>query len=68
MKSNGRPTIRSVADRAGVSRAAVSKVLRNQYGVSAALRARVEEAIRELQYRTLASAWRSAGGDTPSVS
>src|ERR1700686_83702 len=56
MKGSGRPTIGSVAERAGVSRAAVSKVLRNQYGVSAALRARVEEAVRELNYRPLASA------------
>jgi LacI family transcriptional regulator len=56
MKGSGRPTIRSVAERAGVSRAAVSKVLRNQYGVSAALRARVEDAVRELNYRPLASA------------
>jgi LacI family transcriptional regulator len=56
MKGSSRPTIRSVAERAGVSRAAVSKVLRDQYGVSAALRARVEEAVRELNYRPLASA------------
>ena len=56
MKGISRPTIRSVAERAGVSRATISKVLRNQYGVSAALRARVEEAVRELNYRPLASA------------
>lgn len=45
------PTIRDVAARAGVSRAAVSKVLRDAYGVSPAMRARVEAAMEELHYR-----------------
>lgn len=44
-------TIEDVARTAGVSRAAVSKVLRNAYGVSPAMRKRVEEAIDELKYR-----------------
>ena len=46
-----RPTIQDVADRAGVSRSAVSKVLRNAYGVSDDMRGRVEAAIAELNYR-----------------
>lgn len=46
-----RPTIQDVADRAGVSRSAVSKVLRNAYGISDEMRGRVETAIAELHYR-----------------
>jgi LacI family transcriptional regulator len=49
-------TIEDVARHAGVSRAAVSKVLRDAYGVSAAMRARVEASIAELDYRPKASA------------
>lgn len=45
------PTIRDVAQRAGVSRAAVSKVIRNAYGVSPDMRDRVNKAIAELDYR-----------------
>jgi len=44
-------TIEDVARTAGVSRAAVSKVLRNAYGVSPAMRERVAAAIDELEYR-----------------
>lgn len=44
-------TISDVAETAGVSRAAVSKVIRNAYGVSPAMRTRVEAAIEELGYR-----------------
>ena len=40
-----------VARAAGVSRAAVSKVVRNAYGISPGLRTRVEEKIAELGYR-----------------
>jgi LacI family transcriptional regulator len=46
-----RPSISDVAEAAGVSRAAVSKVIRDAYGVSPAMRARVESAIDELGYR-----------------
>jgi LacI family transcriptional regulator len=46
-----RVTIRTVAADAGVSVAAVSKVLRNAYGVSEALRARVNASIEKLGYR-----------------
>lgn len=46
-----RITIRHVAEDAGVSVAAVSKVLRNAYGVSDVLRAKVESSILKLNYR-----------------
>ncbi|MGW4798382.1 LacI family DNA-binding transcriptional regulator [Nonomuraea sp. NPDC004297] len=49
--STTRPTISDVAAAAGVSRAAVSKVLRDAYGVSPRMRERVEQAISELGYR-----------------
>jgi LacI family transcriptional regulator len=51
-----RATISDVAEHAGVSRAAVSKVLRNAYGVSPAMRTRVEESMTLLNYRPLALA------------
>lgn len=44
-------TIQDVAAAAGVSRAAVSKVIRNAYGVSPQMRDRVEAAIAQLDYR-----------------
>ncbi|KRE31358.1 LacI family DNA-binding transcriptional regulator [Agromyces sp. Soil535] len=44
-------TIEDVAREAGVSRAAVSKVIRNAYGVSPAMRERVNAAIEVLDYR-----------------
>lgn len=50
MKDNN-ATIADVAQHAGVSRAAVSKVLRNAYGVSDAMRTKVQAAIDELGYR-----------------
>ena len=46
-----RVTIRTVAADAGVSVAAVSKVLRNAYGVSDALRSKVLASIQRLGYR-----------------
>lgn len=46
-----RATIRNVAEDAGVSVAAVSKVLRNAYGVSEALRENVLASIERLGYR-----------------
>jgi len=51
-----RPTIRTVAEDAGVSRSAVSKVLCNAYGVSPELRARVVASIKRLDYRPQTSA------------
>ncbi|HEV7277816.1 MAG TPA: LacI family DNA-binding transcriptional regulator [Devosiaceae bacterium] len=53
---NGRVTIRDVAEDAGVSVAAVSKVLRDAYGVSDALRARVKSSMHSLGYRPHAAA------------
>jgi LacI family transcriptional regulator len=50
-QSPARATIKTVALHAGVSVPAVSKVLRNAYGVSDALRQKVEASIRELDYR-----------------
>ena len=47
----GRVTIRTVAEDAGVSVAAVSKVLRNAYGVSDGLRSKVVQSIDRLGYR-----------------
>jgi DNA-binding LacI/PurR family transcriptional regulator len=46
-----RITIRTVAADAGVSVAAVSKVLRDAYGVSAELRAKVHTSVQKLGYR-----------------
>lgn len=46
-----RPSMDDVASAAGVSKAAVSKVVRNAYGVSPAMRHRVETAIDQLGYR-----------------
>ncbi|MFF1830070.1 LacI family DNA-binding transcriptional regulator [Paenarthrobacter sp. NPDC058040] len=51
-----RATISDVAEHAGVSRAAVSKVLRNAYGVSPAMKSKVEESMAALNYRPLALA------------
>jgi LacI family transcriptional regulator len=50
-KGSGRVTIRTVAAHSGVSVAAVSKVLRNAYGVSETLRGKVEASIAALGYR-----------------
>ena len=52
----GRITIKTVAADAGVSVAAVSKVLRDAYGVSDALRARVQASMEKLNYRPHAGA------------
>ncbi|MFE9686260.1 LacI family DNA-binding transcriptional regulator [Streptomyces sp. NPDC006285] len=51
-----RVTITDVARHAGVSTAAVSKVMRNAYGVSAAMQEKVRSAIAELDYRPHAAA------------
>jgi DNA-binding LacI/PurR family transcriptional regulator len=55
-KKSERVTIRTVAADAGVSVAAVSKVLRDAYGVSAALRAKVQTSMQTLGYRPHAAA------------
>jgi LacI family transcriptional regulator len=51
-----RVTIQDVADAAGVSRAAVSKVIRDAYGVSPAMKERVLATIERLDYRPSVSA------------
>lgn len=51
-----RVTITDVARHVGVSTSAVSKVLRNAYGVSPAMRERVHAAMAELGYRPHAAA------------
>jgi LacI family transcriptional regulator len=51
-----RATIKTVAADAGVSVPAVSKVLRNAYGVSDSLRSKVEASIAKLGYRPNVSA------------
>lgn len=53
---SGRVTIREVAADAGVSTAAVSKVLRDAYGVSEGLRSKVRASIAKLGYRPHAAA------------
>ncbi|WP_205325494.1 LacI family DNA-binding transcriptional regulator [Glycomyces sp. YM15] len=52
----GPATIEDVARAAGVSRSAVSKVIRDAYGVSPAMRERVTAAIERLGYRPRVSA------------
>jgi LacI family transcriptional regulator len=61
-----RVTITDVAARANVSTAAVSKVLRNAYGVSPAMQARVRQAMTELGYRPHAAA-RGMRGQTYTI-
>ncbi|MFD1253452.1 Catabolite control protein A [Devosia equisanguinis] len=65
-KGNRRVTIREVAEDAGVSVAAVSKVLRDAYGVSDTLRAKVRQSMDALGYRPLAAA-RGMRGQTYTI-
>jgi LacI family transcriptional regulator len=61
-----RVTIIDVARHAQVSTTAVSKVLRNAYGASPAMRAKVQQAIAELGYRPSAAA-RGLRGQTYTI-
>ncbi|SNY53497.1 LacI family DNA-binding transcriptional regulator [Paractinoplanes atraurantiacus] len=61
-----RVTIIDVARHAQVSTTAVSKVLRNAYGASPAMRAKVQQAIAELGYRPNAAA-RGLRGQTYTI-
>ena len=62
-----RPTIYDVADRAGVSKSLVSKVLQGHQGVSVARRAAVIAAIAELGYRPNRAATELASHRTKNV-
>src|SRR5215467_12056883 len=61
-----RITIVDVARHAQVSTTAVSKVLRNAYGASPTMRAKVQQAIEELGYRPYAAA-RGMRGQTYTI-
>lgn len=50
-RSSGRPTLRDVADKAGVSSKTVSRVLNGEPGVSAATTERIHDAISTLGFR-----------------
>src|SRR3954453_5470408 len=60
-----RVTIQDVARSAGVSVSAVSKVVRDAYGVSPQMRAKVTAAIQELGYRPHAGARAIRGRSYP---
>ncbi|MFD8870821.1 LacI family DNA-binding transcriptional regulator [Streptomyces sp. NPDC059590] len=62
-----RSTIRDVAARAGVSASTVSRVLGGVYPVSTRTRARVQRAVRELDYVADAHAKAVAGAGTPAL-
>ena len=66
MEPTRRVTIVDVARHANVSTTAVSKVLRNAYGASPAMRAKVQQAIAELGYRPNAAA-RGLRGQTYTI-
>ena len=51
VRKRRRPSLADVAAHAGVSKGAVSKVIRNAYGVSPAMQERVQHSIDELGYR-----------------
>jgi LacI family transcriptional regulator len=63
---NKRPSIKDVAARAGVSMATVSRVLSGDYPVASETRARVQRAVRELDYVVNAHA-RALHGATSKV-
>src|SRR5688572_32334929 len=65
-RTGGRVTIRDVAEDAAVSVAAVSKVLRDAYGVSDAMRSKVRESMAKLGYRPHAAA-RGMRGQTYTI-
>lgn len=68
-RRRGKPTIMDVAERAGVSKGTVSKYLnvRSGYAVSVSARTRIEEAIRELNYRPSAIARSLTRGATLNI-
>ena len=64
---NKRPTIQTVAERAGVSRGTVDRVLNNRSYVRADVRERVLSAIRETGYLSPREAHRQAAAEQPSL-
>lgn len=52
MKEEKRVTIYEIAERAGVSAATVSRALNSDYPVSSETRARIDKAVKDLNYRT----------------
>ena len=65
IEQNGQPTLIDVAVRAGVSIGTVSRVLNERRGVNAALKARVEAALRDLNYSRPVNARRAARESCP---
>lgn len=67
--TRGKPTIKDVAERAGVSKGTVSKYLnvRSGYAVSIATRRKIEEAIVDLNYRPSAIARSLTSGATMNI-
>ena len=65
IEQNGQPTLTDVAVRAGVSIGTVSRVLNERRGVNAALKARVEAALRDLNYSRPVNARRAARESCP---
>ncbi|GAB3423379.1 LacI family DNA-binding transcriptional regulator [Flindersiella endophytica] len=64
LTAEGGATLRDVAERAGVSISTVSRVLGGSYPAAAATRARVMQAVEELDYVANAQARALAGGGT----
>ncbi len=63
----GKPTLKDVAERSGVSRSLVSLALRNDSGVSAATRERILEIAAEIGYRPNLNARRLASSHSDTV-
>jgi DNA-binding LacI/PurR family transcriptional regulator len=63
----GKPTLKDVAERSGVSRSLVSLALRNDIGVSATTRERILEIAAELGYRPNLNARRLASSHSDTV-
>ncbi|MEZ5339978.1 MAG: LacI family DNA-binding transcriptional regulator [Acidimicrobiales bacterium] len=62
-----RPTIRDVAERAGVSFKTVSRVVNGEGGVSPGMKARVDEAVAELGFRLDERARNLRQGESPAT-
>ncbi len=67
MAHTSRPTLQDVADRAGVSRATVSRVVRDKPDVNPLIVAKVQAVIKELNYRVNPVARSLAGGSSQTI-